>query len=354
MLAATRNSQWLLPGSRRCQEGRPYAPALTARVAPPCVIGRPARLLATRVRPPSPGVYPVADSSTYDNQPLGRGAARADSDRCWRAMRSPEVQPAVQQLGVAEGDEMVVGDGQGRPQPCHLAHHAAQLARGGLAAVFVSLHRDMAWRGRELVLQELPDEGRELGGEGLVLVPSAFSWPTACVLTDPAYSPMLVYPCRGVAALWAQRMPAPDALSRLLGLGRGRPDGAGQPGQYDAAVGGPAAQPKHRLGTPHSAARSRAPAPSAQRSSGPLRTYLTRRRAGRSRCLRWLRGRRLGGAIGVPRDAAWYSVSGADVPGRGAGDRLPPGRGSEPRWVVVVGRVPLPDALRRGRRSDPG
>ncbi len=135
-------------------------------------------------------------------------------------MRSPEVQPAVQQLGVAEGDETVVGDGQGRPQPCHLAHHAAQLARDGLAAVFVSLHRDMAWRGSELVLQELPDEGRELGGEGLVLVPSAFSWPTACVLTDPAYSPMLVYPCRGVAALWAQRMPAPDALSRLRGRGR--------------------------------------------------------------------------------------------------------------------------------------
>jgi len=27
---------------------------------------------------------------------------------------------------------------------------------------------------------------------------------------------MLVYPCRGVAALWAQRMPAPDALSGLL------------------------------------------------------------------------------------------------------------------------------------------
>jgi len=35
-------------------------------------------------------------------------------------VRSPEVQPAVQQLGVAEGDETVVGDGQGRPQPCHL------------------------------------------------------------------------------------------------------------------------------------------------------------------------------------------------------------------------------------------
>ncbi len=101
-----------------------------------------------------------------------------------------------------------------------VVHHAAQLARDGLAAVLVSLHRDMAWRGSELVLQGLPDEGRELGGEGLVLVPSAFSWPTACVLTDPAYSPMLVYPCRGVAALWAQRLPAPDTLSRLLGRGR--------------------------------------------------------------------------------------------------------------------------------------
>jgi len=33
---------------------------------------------------------------------------------------SPEVQPAVQQLGVAEGDETVAGDGQGRPQSRHL------------------------------------------------------------------------------------------------------------------------------------------------------------------------------------------------------------------------------------------
>jgi len=81
------------------------------------------------------------------------------------------------------------------------------------------MHREMSWRGSELVPRELPDEGRELGGEGPVLVPSAFSWPTVCVLTDPAYSPILVYPCRGVAALWAQRMPAPDALSRLLGRG---------------------------------------------------------------------------------------------------------------------------------------
>jgi len=101
-----------------------------------------------------------------------------------------------------------------------VAHHAAQLAREGLARVLVSLHRDISWRGDELVLERLPDEQRELGGEGLVLVPSAFSWPQACVLTDPAYSPMLVYPCRGVAALWAQSAPAPDALARLLGRGR--------------------------------------------------------------------------------------------------------------------------------------
>jgi len=101
-----------------------------------------------------------------------------------------------------------------------VAHHAAQLAREGLAGVLVSLHRDISWYEGELVLEGLPDEERELHGEGLVLVPSAFSWPRACVLTDPAYSPMLVYPCRGVAALWAQTTPAPEALGRLLGHGR--------------------------------------------------------------------------------------------------------------------------------------
>jgi len=235
------------------------------------------------------------------------------------------------------------------PCPSRRAAGSGRPCRG-----FVSLHRDMSGRGSELA-PGTAGRGAQARRRGpcscaeRLLLAHGLRADRSGVQPDVGLPVSRRRGALGTAHARAGR-PEPPARARP----RDRPDVAGQPGQYDAAVGGPAAQPKHRLGTPHSAARSRAPAPSAQWSSGPLRTYLTWRRAGRIRCLRWLRGRRLSGAIGVPRDAAWYSVSGGDAPGRGAGDPLPPGRGSEPRWVVVVGRAPLTDALRRRRRSDPG
>jgi DNA-binding transcriptional ArsR family regulator len=62
----------------------------------------------------------------------------------------------------------------------------------------------------------------DLAGRGLLFLPSAFGWPGVGVYNDPPWHPALVYPARGIAALWDPPHEAapPDALARLLGVTR--------------------------------------------------------------------------------------------------------------------------------------
>jgi DNA-binding transcriptional ArsR family regulator len=56
----------------------------------------------------------------------------------------------------------------------------------------------------------------------LLFVPSVFVWPKLALRLDPPWPPALIYPARGVAALWEQpgrRRPG-TALDRLLGSSR--------------------------------------------------------------------------------------------------------------------------------------
>jgi len=109
-----------------------------------------------------------------------------------------------------------------------VAHRAGRLAAAGLGEVLSDLHPQVRWSPGRLEVGHGGGGGggaeggqeRELGGAGLILVPSAFSWPSVCVLTDRPWAPMLVYPVRGVAALWDAPVPPPAALARLLGRGR--------------------------------------------------------------------------------------------------------------------------------------
>jgi len=62
-----------------------------------------------------------------------------------------------------------------------------------------------------------------LKGQGLLLVPSVFVWPSIAVHTDVPWPRSLVYPARGIAGLW-ETPPAgtPGALSGLVGGARVR------------------------------------------------------------------------------------------------------------------------------------
>jgi DNA-binding transcriptional ArsR family regulator len=104
-----------------------------------------------------------------------------------------------------------------------IAHRARRLTEGGAAALFADLHPTIAWHEDEATLHvELAYRGHVvLGGQGLLLVPSAFSWLGPATLTEAPWQPTLLYPARGVATLWdtgAER--TPEALANVIGRTR--------------------------------------------------------------------------------------------------------------------------------------
>ncbi|TGN81687.1 ArsR family transcriptional regulator [Streptomyces bauhiniae] len=101
-----------------------------------------------------------------------------------------------------------------------VAFHSRRLAEVGLGTLLPELDARLSWDGRTLTLPGGVYE-RRLGGRGLVLMPSVFCWPDVITGFDPPWQPTLVYPARGVGALWAEPgTRTPDALVRLLGRNR--------------------------------------------------------------------------------------------------------------------------------------
>jgi DNA-binding transcriptional ArsR family regulator len=104
-----------------------------------------------------------------------------------------------------------------------VAQHARALAAHGPLAVFPDLHRRVRWRAGAVEVEHGYDAEVELGGRGLLLVPTAFAWPDVWAMLDPPWQPALVYPPRGLATLWEPSRPArTDALAGLLGRRRAR------------------------------------------------------------------------------------------------------------------------------------
>jgi DNA-binding transcriptional ArsR family regulator len=90
------------------------------------------------------------------------------------------------------------------------------IARGGLAQLFADLEPLVMLREQRLLVALETEETRDLGGNGLRLMPSAFVWPYAVsVLVDQP--PTLVYPSRGVASLFWDERSRDATLSRLIG-----------------------------------------------------------------------------------------------------------------------------------------
>ncbi|GGX88639.1 ArsR/SmtB family transcription factor [Streptomyces minutiscleroticus] len=103
-----------------------------------------------------------------------------------------------------------------------IAYHSRRLAEVGLGGLLPEIDRRFAWSAGTLtVTGRHEEEVQDLDGQGLVLMPSAFSWPDVVTGFEPPWQPTLVYPVRGIGGLWAEPAGrAPDALARLLGRGR--------------------------------------------------------------------------------------------------------------------------------------
>jgi DNA-binding transcriptional ArsR family regulator len=101
-----------------------------------------------------------------------------------------------------------------------IAHQTRRLGDRGLQALLPDLHPKLHWRAGSLQIDTRIDGLMQLGGLGLVLMPSVFIWPMV-VWTDPPSQPTLVYPARGIAELWRpNETPRTEALGRLLGRTR--------------------------------------------------------------------------------------------------------------------------------------
>jgi hypothetical protein len=96
-----------------------------------------------------------------------------------------------------------------------------RLAEGGLDRLFAELHPMLRWHDNTLTRERGDDDHRDLAGEGLVLMPSAFKWDQVVVVMDPPWQPTVIYPARGIGALWQPANGTTDAaLARLIGRTR--------------------------------------------------------------------------------------------------------------------------------------
>ncbi|MCM2417443.1 DUF5937 family protein [Streptomyces sp. RKAG293] len=96
-----------------------------------------------------------------------------------------------------------------------------RLAEGGLDRLFAELHPMLRWHDNVLTREFGDDDRRDLHGEGLVLVPSAFKWDEVVIVVDPPWQPTAIYPVRGLGTLWQPPRGTGDAaLARLIGRTR--------------------------------------------------------------------------------------------------------------------------------------
>lgn len=156
-----------------------------------------AELERVRATPPTTAYEEMVWVQTSDPAALRRfaddpaeGVRRvADQLRAYWTVAIEEFWPRIRAL--LEGDVM---------------WRSRMLAAGGVRELFADLHSTVAWHGDRLVAAKNCDYVGDLGGDGLVLVPSAFSWPDVWVMYEP-YLPMLCYPARGVGTLWTDGTP---------------------------------------------------------------------------------------------------------------------------------------------------
>ncbi|MFB9338749.1 ArsR/SmtB family transcription factor [Actinoplanes octamycinicus] len=102
-----------------------------------------------------------------------------------------------------------------------VVHRAAELGRAGWAAALAGLGPRVRWHDGGIELTAHHGPAGALGGTGLLLVPSMVIWPGTAVFGDDPWPKAIIYPARGVGALFEPAPAAvPDALAALLGRSR--------------------------------------------------------------------------------------------------------------------------------------
>jgi DNA-binding transcriptional ArsR family regulator len=189
---------------------------------------------------------PLAVAREEIDRALGLQPAGAVDDRVHRRLRSAAVVHTLAEV-LEQAWTALVAPGWPAIRALlerDVLHRANLLVRDGWAGAFAGLHERIRWRDGAIELLGQPAQEVAAGGDGLLLVPSAHVWPGTMNYLEPPWPLALVYPARGVAALWSDR-PAPPAaaLARLLGGARAAVlDGLDEPASTTHLV--------HQLGLP--------------------------------------------------------------------------------------------------------
>jgi len=103
-----------------------------------------------------------------------------------------------------------------------LAYRLDELASGGIDRLFRNLHPSVRFHG-DLIEVDRPFscDGEPLAGQGVLLVPCVFAWPTTLQITGAPHVPTITYPPRGLGRLWEDRQDTTDSpLADLVGRTR--------------------------------------------------------------------------------------------------------------------------------------
>nr|WP_225953281.1 DUF5937 family protein [Kibdelosporangium phytohabitans] len=106
-------------------------------------------------------------------------------------------------------------------------HRAGDLSRSGWDGALEGLHPTVRWRNGAIEVRRRGStqsaSTTTLDGTGLLLVPSVFVWPGVAMHDEDPWPRALIYPARGISALWSpDSHAAPGALEALLGASRAR------------------------------------------------------------------------------------------------------------------------------------
>ena len=101
-----------------------------------------------------------------------------------------------------------------------VAYRSRKLADQGLRPMMEGIDPRISWREDGVHLADKCPDIVDLRGRGLVLMPSAFSWPLVIGISAEPWQPTIAYPARGIVGLWDKPPPAPQALVTLLGKTR--------------------------------------------------------------------------------------------------------------------------------------
>ena len=104
-----------------------------------------------------------------------------------------------------------------------ILYRARQIADAGPRQLFDDIDPSVRWADGVLTIDKVVEASVNLEDEGLLFVPSVFTWPRVALITRGPWQPTLIYPARGVGSLWdPDGQPADDGLVALLGKSQAR------------------------------------------------------------------------------------------------------------------------------------